>query len=96
MSARTSLAAKAPEERRRRILAAAVEVLKDKGFDPLLPLPALDESLWGKEGEENLRRRREQLGQQLRDYPHSTGYFTGPMERTFVTSLQFVPLCARA
>jgi len=32
MSARTSLAAKAPEERRRRILAAAVEVLKDKGF----------------------------------------------------------------
>ncbi len=32
MSAPTSLAAKAPEERRRRILAAAVEVLKDKGF----------------------------------------------------------------
>ena len=32
MSGRTSLAAKAPEERRRRILAAAVEVLKDKGF----------------------------------------------------------------
>lgn len=69
-------------------------LLKDKGFDPLLPLPALDESLWGKEGEENLRRRREQLGQQLRDYPHSTGYFTGPMERTFVTSLQFAPVYA--
>ena len=32
MTSRTSLAAKAPEERRRRILAAAVEVLKDKGF----------------------------------------------------------------
>ncbi|MEI6626952.1 MAG: TetR family transcriptional regulator, partial [Thermoleophilia bacterium] len=32
MSARSSLAAKAPEERRRRILAAAVEVLKEKGF----------------------------------------------------------------
>jgi AcrR family transcriptional regulator len=32
MSARASLAAKAPEERRRRILAAAVEVLKEKGF----------------------------------------------------------------
>jgi AcrR family transcriptional regulator len=32
MSARTSLAAKAPEERRRRILAAAVQVLKEKGF----------------------------------------------------------------
>lgn len=32
MTTRTSLAAKAPEERRRRILAAAVEVLKDKGF----------------------------------------------------------------
>ena len=32
MSDGTSLAAKAPEERRRRILAAAVEVLKEKGF----------------------------------------------------------------
>jgi AcrR family transcriptional regulator len=32
MSARASLGAKDPEERRRRILAAAVEVLKDKGF----------------------------------------------------------------
>lgn len=32
MTARSTLAAKAPEERRRRILAAAVEVLKDKGF----------------------------------------------------------------
>lgn len=32
MTSRTSLAAKAPEERRRRILAAAVEVLKEKGF----------------------------------------------------------------
>ena len=32
MSTGTSLAAKAPEERRRRILAAAVEVLKEKGF----------------------------------------------------------------
>ncbi len=32
MSGRSSLSAKAPEERRRRILAAAVEVLEDKGF----------------------------------------------------------------
>lgn len=32
MTGRSSLAAKAPEERRRRILAAAVEVLKEKGF----------------------------------------------------------------
>jgi len=32
LTSRTSLAAKAPEERRRRILAAAVEVLKEKGF----------------------------------------------------------------
>jgi len=32
VTSRTSLAAKAPEERRRRILAAAVEVLKEKGF----------------------------------------------------------------
>jgi hypothetical protein len=69
-------------------------LLKDKVFDPLLPLPVPDESLWGKEGEENLRRRRDQLGQQLRDYPHSAGYFTGPMERTFVTSLQFSPVYA--
>lgn len=32
MTARSSLAPKAPEERRRRILAAAIEVLKEKGF----------------------------------------------------------------
>jgi AcrR family transcriptional regulator len=32
MATKASLAAKAPEERRRRILAAAVEVLKEKGF----------------------------------------------------------------
>lgn len=32
MSADASIGAKAPEERRRRILAAAVQVLKDKGF----------------------------------------------------------------
>lgn len=32
MNSPASLAAKAPEERRRRILSAAVEVLKDKGF----------------------------------------------------------------
>jgi hypothetical protein len=69
-------------------------LLKEKGFDPLLPLPVPDESLWGTAGEENLRRRREQLGQQLQDYPHSVGYFTGPMERTFVTSLQFSPVYA--
>ena len=32
MSGRSQLAAKDPQERRRRILAAAIEVLEDKGF----------------------------------------------------------------
>ncbi|RFC44344.1 MAG: Protein of unknown function DUF1592/DUF1588/DUF1585/DUF1587/DUF1595/Planctomycete cytochrome C [Verrucomicrobia bacterium] len=70
-------------------------LLKDKQFDPLLlPLPAVDELLWGKDGDGNNKRRREQLGNRLRDYPDAVGYFTGPVERTFSTSLQFSPVYA--
>jgi len=69
-------------------------LLKDKQFDPVLPLPEPEESLWGKEGDANIKRRRKLLGNQLREYPHAVGYFTGPVERTFSTSLQFAPVYA--
>lgn len=69
-------------------------LLKDKQFDPLLPLPDAHESLWGKEGSDHLARRRKQLGHQLQNHSSAVGYFTGPVERTFVTSLQFSPVYA--
>jgi hypothetical protein len=67
-------------------------LLKNKQFDPLLPLPPANESLWGQSGDANLKRRRQQLGSILRDYPEAVGYFSGPHERTFSTSLQFSPV----
>jgi hypothetical protein len=69
-------------------------LLKGKEFDPFLPLPDAEEMLWGQQGDANLKRRRQELGNRLREYHHAVGYFTGPSERTFVTSLQFSPVYA--
>jgi hypothetical protein len=66
-------------------------LLKDKQFDPFLPMPAPTDDL---RDELNKKRRREELGFRLRDYPHTVGYFSGPYERTFSTSLQFSPVHA--
>jgi hypothetical protein len=69
-------------------------LLKDKAFDPLLPLPAPDDNLWGDPGDVLRKQRREFLGTRLGDYPHAVGFFTGPFERTFNFSLQFSPVYA--
>ena len=69
-------------------------LLKEKQFDPLLPLPAPDQDLWGAKGSEEVRRRNQSLGTQLREYSGAIGYFTGPIERTFSFSLQFSPVYA--
>ena len=69
-------------------------LLKEKQFDPLLPLPAPDQDLWGAKGSADVKRRSESLGTQLREYQGAIGYFTGPVERTFNLSLQFSPVYA--
>jgi hypothetical protein len=69
-------------------------LLKDKHYDPVLPLPAADEELFGSAGDENKKRRRNLLGYTLRNYDGAIGFLTGPYERTFVTSLQFSPVYA--
>jgi hypothetical protein len=69
-------------------------LLKDKQFDPLLPLPAPDQDLWGAKGSANVKRRNETLGNRLREYEGSIGYFTGPIERTFSLTMQFSPVHA--
>jgi hypothetical protein len=69
-------------------------LLKDKQFDPLLPLPAPGQDLWGAKGSADVKRRNEALGNRLREYEGAIGYFTGPIERTFSLSLQFSPVHA--
>jgi hypothetical protein len=69
-------------------------LLRDKRHDPLLPLPAPDQDLWGAKGAPEIKRRNEMLGNQLREYQGAIGYFTGPVERTFSLSLQFSPVYA--
>ena len=69
-------------------------LLKDKQFDPLLPLPAPDKDLWGAKGSAEVKRRNEALGSKLREYQGAIGYFTGPSERTFSMTMQFSPVYA--
>ncbi len=69
-------------------------LLKDKQFDPLLPLPAPDKDLWGAKGSAEVKRRNEGLGSKLREYQGAIGYFTGPSERTFSMTMQFSPVYA--
>jgi hypothetical protein len=69
-------------------------LLKDKQFDPLLPLPAVDDNLWGAPGDALRRQRNTSLGTKLRDYEGAIGFFTGPIERTFSQTMQFSPVYA--
>ncbi len=67
-------------------------LLKNKQFDPLLPLPAPDQDLWGAKGSADVKQRNESLGTKLRDYEGAIGFFTGPIERTFNMTMQFSPV----
>ena len=69
-------------------------LLKNKQFDPVLPLPASDQDLWGAKGSADVKKRNEALGNTLREYDGAIGYFTGPIERTFSLTLQFSPVYA--
>ena len=66
--------------------------LKDKQYDPVVPLPSTDDDL--NANQELKKSRYATLGKVLRDYPHAGGYFTGATHRPMVFSLEYAPIYA--
>ncbi len=67
-------------------------LLKDKQYDPVVPLPDPEDDL---NANGNLKRSRyAAFGKVLRDYPHAAGFFTGAIHRPMIFSLQFSPIYA--
>ncbi|MEY4482745.1 MAG: hypothetical protein RL693_197, partial [Verrucomicrobiota bacterium] len=67
-------------------------LLKDKQYDPVVPLPGPEDVL-NADGE--LKRARYSiLDKALPDYPHAAGFFTGAAHRPMIFSLQFAPIYA--
>ncbi len=66
--------------------------LKDKQYDPVVPLPSPDDDL--NANQELKKSRYATLGRVLRDYPHSGGYFTGATHRPMIFSLDYAPIYA--
>ena len=66
--------------------------LKDKQYDPIVPLPDPEDDL---NANGNLKKSRyAAFGKVLRDYPHAAGFFTGAIHRPMIFSLQFSPIYA--
>jgi len=76
------------------IAKGSIVTLKNKQYDPVLPLPGPDEEMIGPGGEAFVKERGKQLGNQLRDYNGSAGFFTGAVHRPMFLSLQFSPIYA--
>ena len=72
----------------------SIVLLKEKQYDPILPLPGPDEDIIGPGGDAWTAERRKQLGGQLHDYEGSAGFFTGAVHRPMFLSLQFSPIYA--
>jgi hypothetical protein len=70
-----------------------IVLLKDKHYDPVLPLPGPDDDVLA-DGEAGKAARMKQLGQQLHDYDSAAGFFTGAVHRPMFLSLQFSPIYA--
>ena len=66
--------------------------LKDKQYDPVVPLPSPDDDL--NANQELKKSRYATLGKVLRDYPHAGGYFTGATHRPMIFSLEYAPIYA--
>jgi hypothetical protein len=66
--------------------------LKDKQYDPVVPLPSPDDDL--NANHELKKSRYATLGKVLRDYPHAGGYFTGATHRPMIFSLEYAPIYA--
>ena len=66
--------------------------LKNKEYDPVVPLPDPEDDL---NANGKLKRSRyAALEKVLRDYPHAAGFFTGAIHRPMIFSLQFSPIYA--
>ena len=72
----------------------SIVTLKNKQYDPILPLPGPEEDVIGPGGDAWTAERRKQLGAQLHDYEGSAGFFTGAVHRPMFLSLQFSPIYA--
>jgi hypothetical protein len=70
-----------------------IVLLKDKHYDPVLPLPGPEDDVLV-DGEASRAARMKQLGQQLHDYDGAAGFFTGAVHRPMFLSLQFSPIYA--
>jgi hypothetical protein len=66
--------------------------LKDKQYDPIVPLPGPEDDL--NQDQELKKARYAVLDKVLRDYPHAAGFFTGAVHRPMIFSLQFSPIYA--
>ncbi len=66
--------------------------LKEKQYDPVVPLPDVEDDL---NSNADLKKARlSAFARQLRDYPHAAGFFTGATHRPMIFSLQFSPVYA--
>ena len=72
----------------------SIVTLKNKQYDPILPLPGPEEDVIGPGGDAWTAERRKLLGAQLHDYEGSAGFFTGAVHRPMFLSLQFSPIYA--
>lgn len=75
------------------IAKGSIVLLKDKQYDPVLPLPSPEDDIIGADGEAFVKERMKQLGK-LRDYDGAAGFFTGAVHRPMFLSLQFSPIYA--
>jgi mono/diheme cytochrome c family protein len=66
--------------------------LKDKQYDPVVPMPGPEDDL--NQNQELKKARYAAFDKLLRDYPHSAGFFTGATHRPMIFSLQFSPVYA--
>lgn len=75
------------------IAKGSIVLLKNKQYDPVLPLPSPDDDIIGPGGEAFVNERMKQLGK-LKDYDGAAGFFTGAVHRPMFLSLQFAPIYA--
>ena len=76
------------------ITKGSIVTLKDKQYDPVLPLPSPDDEMIGEAGEAFVKERGKQLGRKLDGYDGAAGFFTGAVHRPMFLSLQFSPIYA--
>jgi len=67
-------------------------LLKDKQYDPVVPLPSPEDDL--NQNGELKKARFAILGKVLPDYTQAAGFFTGAVHRPMIFSLQFAPIYA--